>query len=269
MFEQDWLTSANPRLLMKLFASTGTLQYGPTSVPVFYPQKLTKRHYRLLACAFCRHDKQIMADARCLIAVQTAELFADKEADLYLLRNAYNMALASFNNRSKCWQFSLALSACVEDIKKEMSRLLLRAGRLKIFDLIQCDLIRDIAGNPWQSLKPLQAFGGLMCHPWLAWNDGTVRKIARGIYDNHDFASMPILADALQEAGCQDKRILDHLLAPCLYCQDAKFDTGDSGNPVQNPKLARHWQTQCVCGGSRLRLHARGCHVLDNLLGKT
>ena len=45
---------------------------------------------------------------------------------------------------------------------------------------------------------------------WLAWNDGTVRHLAHAIYDERDWEQMPILADALEDAGCQDERILDH-----------------------------------------------------------
>ena len=46
---------------------------------------------------------------------------------------------------------------------------------------------------------------------WLAWNNGTVIKIAQGLYEARMFAELPILADALEEAGCGDGRILRHL----------------------------------------------------------
>jgi len=46
---------------------------------------------------------------------------------------------------------------------------------------------------------------------WLAWNNGTVRKVAQSIYDLRAFAELPILADVLEEAGCSDGRILRHL----------------------------------------------------------
>jgi hypothetical protein len=34
--------------------------------------------------------------------------------------------------------------------------------------------------------------------------------LARTVYDSCDFGAMPILADALQDAGCDDATILDH-----------------------------------------------------------
>lgn len=49
---------------------------------------------------------------------------------------------------------------------------------------------------------------------WLAWNEGTVRKVAQAIYDERAFDRMPILADALEEAGCTNTDILAHCRQP-------------------------------------------------------
>lgn len=43
---------------------------------------------------------------------------------------------------------------------------------------------------------------------WLAWEGGTVVKLARGISDDRDFQRLPILADALEEAGGADQELL-------------------------------------------------------------
>jgi hypothetical protein len=64
----------------------------------------------------------------------------------------------------------------------------------------------------------------------LEWNGGTVRKLAEAIQDSQDFGRLPILADALEEAGCTDAELLDH----------------------------------CRAGGP----HVRGCWVVDLLLRK-
>jgi hypothetical protein len=45
----------------------------------------------------------------------------------------------------------------------------------------------------------------------LVWNDGTVVKLAQGIYDDRAFDRLPVLADALEEAGCDNAEILSHL----------------------------------------------------------
>ena len=51
---------------------------------------------------------------------------------------------------------------------------------------------------------------------WLTWNNGTVRHLARRIYETGETVLIPILADALEEAGCTD----DALLAHCREPQD-------------------------------------------------
>ena len=65
---------------------------------------------------------------------------------------------------------------------------------------------------------------------WLRWNDGTVRKIAATIAAEKSFPDLPVLADALQEAGCENDVVLAH----------------------------------CRAGAE----HRRGCWVVDWLLGK-
>jgi hypothetical protein len=64
----------------------------------------------------------------------------------------------------------------------------------------QAALLRDVYGNPFRipSFDPL-------------WRTHDVVAIARLMYDSRDFSSTPILADALQDAGCEDSEIL----APC------------------------------------------------------
>jgi hypothetical protein len=49
---------------------------------------------------------------------------------------------------------------------------------------------------------------------WLAWNDGCVVKIAQGIADERAFDRLPILADALEDAGCTDSDVLAHCRQP-------------------------------------------------------
>jgi hypothetical protein len=45
---------------------------------------------------------------------------------------------------------------------------------------------------------------------WLTWNDGTVRKLARALAEEGSYDALPILADALEEAGCDNGVILGH-----------------------------------------------------------
>jgi hypothetical protein len=73
-----------------------------------------------------------------------------------------------------------------------------------------CDLIRDVIGNPFRPSPPVPA-------PVLAWNDGTVRRMAEVIYEEQrmpegtlDHARLAILADTLLDAGCDDEQLITH-----------------------------------------------------------
>lgn len=44
--------------------------------------------------------------------------------------------------------------------------------------------------------------------PWLAWNDGTALSLARTIREQSRFDLFPILADALEDAGCDNADVL-------------------------------------------------------------
>jgi hypothetical protein len=64
------------------------------------------------------------------------------------------------------------------------------------------DLVREVFGNPFQPVR--------MAREWLAWNGGIVRQLAQGIDEERAFRRLPILADALEEAGCTAAGLLEH-----------------------------------------------------------
>lgn len=49
---------------------------------------------------------------------------------------------------------------------------------------------------------------------WPLWRTDTVRLVAREIYRRRAFDQLPILADALQDAGCDDEAVLSHCRDP-------------------------------------------------------
>ena len=49
---------------------------------------------------------------------------------------------------------------------------------------------------------------------WLTWHDGLLVSMAQQMYDSRDFTDMPVLADALEEAGVTDTLLLKHLRGP-------------------------------------------------------
>ena len=85
---------------------------------------------------------------------------------------------------------------------------------------VQLATLCDIFGNPFRPV----AFSA-------EWRTDTAVLLARQMYESREFGAMPILADALQDAGCDNPDILDH-------CRDTTL------------------------------AHVRGCWVVDLVLGK-
>jgi hypothetical protein len=82
-----------------------------------------------------------------------------------------------------------------------------RRGRARVKEAaVQAGLLRDVFGNPFRAAA--------VSSDWLAWNDGAVQKIAEGIYEGRAFERLPILHDALLDAGCDDEGILTHCRTP-------------------------------------------------------
>jgi hypothetical protein len=90
------------------------------------------------------------------------------------------------------------------------------------------DETRHVFADAYRELFP-NPFVPLEWNP--DWFTSTVRDLAARIYERREFELMPILGDALLDAGCDHQLIQDH-------CRSSKP-------------------------------HARGCWVLDGILGKT
>lgn len=60
--------------------------------------------------------------------------------------------------------------------------------------------MRELLGNPFRKVKFNKK-----------WRTDTVLALANRAYDAHEFGTLPILADALQDAGCDSEDLLNHL----------------------------------------------------------
>jgi hypothetical protein len=87
------------------------------------------------------------------------------------------------------------------------------AARVAAEQAIQCDLIRCIFSNPFRpvSLDPA----------WLSRNGRLVPRLAGAAYDDRilpagtlDVGRLAVLADALEDAGCNEAELLGHLREP-------------------------------------------------------
>jgi hypothetical protein len=80
------------------------------------------------------------------------------------------------------------------------------AGIKETEKMAQCDLLRDLVGDPFR------AVGLDPC-----WLNGTVVNIARAIYDEGRFRDLPILGDALVDAGCDLVEVVAHCRSQALH----------------------------------------------------
>jgi hypothetical protein len=207
--ESEWETSQQPEEMLK-----------------FLKGKAGDRKFRLFLIACSRRVLPSDADTDMIEALAVAERFADGKATKRELTHARTVLHGQHMYRSKKWpllysshirsvpawhstreHMGKAASQGSQSCAWSSARLLL-AGIMamtypgKEFEA-QSNLIRDLFGNPFRpiALDP-------------SWLTSTATALARLMYDSRDFSAMPILADALQDAGCDNADILDHCRGP-------------------------------------------------------
>jgi hypothetical protein len=223
MTETEWLTCADPSMM---FEALGSIR--------------TERKSRLLAVACFRRTWAFLDDERCRRLVDVVERYVDNlaSADEWIAataeaqqaeRDATDHAVQLFNrldrdlraeadaSARRSWLFGAAhgLSGNRNAKPEEWNSQTLTVFRHTTSAsarpryateweyhselLAQCVLLRDIFGSPFRSI-PFRR----------RWRTETVSMIARQMYESRDFGAMPILADAIQDAGCSNDDILDH-----------------------------------------------------------
>ncbi|MBA4190253.1 MAG: hypothetical protein C0467_19890 [Planctomycetaceae bacterium] len=184
------------------------------------------RKWRLHACGCARRNFPKRTAKKWLEFLELAERYADSEitqlefeAERARFREGRRPRLTGVSG-----DFDLALYDS-ESLSQTWRDVVIAANREYTIDgpdydlvLPRFQLLQDLIGP-----DPLPAFDP-------AWRSDTAFSLALGMYDLREFSAMPILADALQDAGCVDPTIL-------LHCQ----------NPEQ--------------------FHTRGCWVVDLVLG--
>jgi hypothetical protein len=172
--------------------------------------ELTPRKQRLLCCGAARTQFRATGNPSFRRAITLAEEWADAGTRPTGVA-AVQRALSSWRRDIPVWA-ALGLR-CLSDETEDLQQCLYSWGHL--FG----PACREQFGNPFLPVE------------WNPdWYTSTVHDLAAHIYARHEFSSMPILADALQDAGCDDEQVLAH------------------------------------CRGNAP--HARGCWVLDAVLGR-
>jgi hypothetical protein len=207
MTEAEWLGCDDPRRMLG-----------------FLDGKADERRLRLFAVACCRRVWNLLTDRRSRRAVEAAERYADRAATDQALQEALEEAGDAYANAFTTQEHAAyaAMSAALEQPLEAALRAARYAARAagqrtagpeglhtvpyhnaKVAERReQASVLRHIMGNPFRPVT--------VGPSWLSWNQGTVPRLARAIYAEQRFGDLPVLADALEEAGCDDREVLAH-----------------------------------------------------------
>ena len=209
MTEAEWLAGRDPQPMIESLRG-----------------ELSERKLRLFACACCYRVGWLLLDDRSWDALAVGERHAEGRATDEELMGASGTAAGVFQELRinpeglAAGAVSLATGAAHEGLVAMfpaewaivsggplVARLAVGAAHQAADASLdrgeecaaQADLLRDIFGNPFRPV----AFDP-------NWRTSDVLALARGIHNQRAFDRMPILADALQDAGCDNPAILDH-----------------------------------------------------------
>jgi hypothetical protein len=198
MTEAEWLAATNPRPMLEHLRGEG----------------ISARKYRLFACGCCRFIGSRLSTLwwqALEVAAQTAEGRAtDAERQAAVDAAAVRPPL---RQRVVGGPVDHAVAAAGEAASRDASHATALAAAIHAAAvapasrLRQAALLRELVGNPFRP-------PGVLDPAWLVWNGGTVRKLAGEVYEARDLARLPVLADALEDAGCTDAELLGHLRGP-------------------------------------------------------
>jgi hypothetical protein len=200
MTEQEWLDCADPDALL-----------------AFVFRAASERKLRLFAVACCRRLGPLLSKVG-RKAVAAAEAFAESRIGLDKLERANLHIRGDWVHHR--YGASHAVTAATErdlrqllTVPRSVARALAEAamdetGIICKWSELQtlAQLVRDVFGNPFRTVS--------FDPDWARWHEGLIPKLALGCYEDRDFDCLPVLADALEEAGCADRTILDHCRLP-------------------------------------------------------
>ena len=200
----------------------------PTPMLEFLRDKASERKMRLFVCGICRRHERQIATFGFPETLEAIEQYADGLISQEELTTVSRTRLAPWHvvgrtNRTRQHAHSVLyrlmhsnepmfLVATIALQGFSGKKAAVRRGRTR--------LLREIFDNPFRPVVFSRD-----------WRTDTALTLASQMYESRDFSAMPILADALQDAGCDSADILDHCRGP-------------------GP-------------------HVRGCWVVDLVLGKT
>jgi hypothetical protein len=151
--------------------------------------------------------RHLLNDARSRYALEATERHIEKwiaDQELSRIRDAaFDAVLSSTSSLASAPALAVAYAASYIDNPEpddlSVGAVLDQLRDSGVYSASLAHLLRDIIGNPF---RPVTA------DP--TWLTSTVTALAKQMYESRDFTAMPILADALQDAGCDHADILAH-----------------------------------------------------------
>jgi hypothetical protein len=218
MTEQEWRECTNPLKMLDILKG-----------------KVSDRKLRLFAVACCWRVGHLLSAERMRGSVEAAERFADgltsparlnatlTDVDIYEWLGGVDDVVYLVTRPPHVFGVDMAAR-----LVRRASHVLGRAaypdadithdaylGAASVRDReaeAQADLLRCVFGS-WP-------FRSLTAHPsWRTWHGSLLVSMAQQMYDSRDFNDMPVLADALEDAGCDNADILNHLRGPGPHCR--------------------------------------------------
>jgi hypothetical protein len=229
MTEQEWMECTDPTPMLAYFQ--------PTPIFELLQEKASERKLRLFGCACCRRIWHLLIDERSRKAVEASERYADGQADKHELDKAYEAGFEAASSvpvenpeePAAAAAAAAFFSTCgINDANFwQLFRWAADASREPTARSCQATLLHDLLGNPFRPVSTART-----------WLTPTVLALTQAAYEKRclpvgtlDNSLLAILADALEDAGCDNADIMNHCRQP-----------GE---------------------------HVRGCWVVDLLLGRS
>src|SRR5262249_53522010 len=174
------------------------------SMLTFLRDKASDRKLRLLGTAYCRrYWLQVSRWFELSSAVASAEQYADgiitaaRLVQIWETLSGYSYLLGHRTlNDPRVAAYRLAIRTVSPDPWD---------APLELMQNLAWDADRDVQSSFVRCLFGIMSFHTVTVNPvWLAWNDGTIPQIAEAIHEERAMERLPILADALEDAGCDN-----------------------------------------------------------------
>jgi hypothetical protein len=207
MTQNQWLSSTDLSALLQ-----------------FLKDDVRPRKFRLFACACLRQLRERTDDAHFRRTVVLAERFVEGDCERDPFRAAFRRAWPDGWERAR-----VAALVAIDPLQRDNYSWRCLELANDVVDLLsgrpthtwaplppdrdtkpsrqeQTDLLREIVGDPFTEVR---------FDP--AWRTGDVVPLAESIAVDGTFAELPVLADALEDVGCDSPDVLDHLRAPSRH----------------------------------------------------